>query len=214
MKKEGDSLSRWRNNGGWNKRCGTVEKTPRIDSYEAGAIGGWGCLFAYADNGIPLVLDCWRDVTYAPDRDIETVEVRHPKAGWCQTLELSRKRNGYGGSQAFFLCPACGERRRYLYLTKAGFLCRKCSRLNYRSQQATHSDSMYYYDKGMALAEKHLEPPPFHIDGFGFSRWIPERPRYMHQSTYGKYLRRFAKYQDQHQRRQLEDIAKILRIFK
>ena len=68
--------------------------------------------------------------------------------------------------------------------------------------------------KGMGLVEKHLEPPPFLIDGFGFCRWIPDRPRYMHQTTYRRYLRRFAKYQDQHQRRQLEDMARLLRLFK
>lgn len=202
-------MSRWRTNGGWNKSHGTVEKTPRIDSYEAG--DGWGTLFGYVDEGIPLVMDCFRDMICAPDRDIETVEVRHPRAGWTQTIELSRKRNGFGGSQAFFLCPACGERVRYLYLSGAVFLCRKCSRLNYRSQQETRSDSMYYYYKGMGLAGRHLEPPPFRIDGFWFCRWIPERPRYMHQTTYGRYLRRFAKYQDKHQLRQLEDMARLFK---
>ena len=40
------------------------------------------------------------------------------------------------------------------------------------------------------------------------------RPRYMHQTTYRRYLRRFAKYQDQHQRRQLEDMARLLKLFK
>lgn len=208
-------MSRWRNNGGWNKSHGTVEKVPRIDSYEAGAVGGYGYLFGYTGEGMPLVLECSRDIEYAPDRDIETVEVWHPKDGWSRTIELSRKRNGYGGDQAFFLCPACGQRVRYLYQVGSAFLCRKCSRLNYKSQQETRSDSMYYYDKGVALVEKRLD----HVsrvrpDGFGFCAWIPERPRYMHQSTYLKYLRRFAKYQHRHQIRQIEDIGKILRIFR
>jgi len=207
-------VSRWRNSGGWNRSHGTIEETPRIDSYEAGEIDEWGKLFGYTDGGIPLVLDCCHNIEYAPGRDIETVEVWHPKDGWSQALELSRKVNGFGGSQPFFLCPACGGRVRYLYLTGAVFLCCKCSRLNYRSQQETRSDSMYYYDKGMGLVEKHLEPPSFLIDGFGFCRWIPDRPRYMHQTTYRRYLRRFAKYQDQHQRRQLEDMARLLRLFK
>lgn len=208
-------MSRWRNNGGWNKSHGTVENIPRIDSFEAAEVGYDGVLFALRDNCPTLVLDCWRDITYAPDRDIETVEVRHPKDGWSRTIELSRKANGYGGSQAFFLCPGCGRRVRYLYQVGAAFLCRKCSRLNYRSQQETRSDSMYYYNRGMDLVEKHLDTwPRVRPDGFGFCAWIPERPRYMHQTTYGKYLRRFAKYQDQHQCRQLEDMARLLRIFK
>lgn len=207
-------MSRWRNNGGWNKSHGTVEKTPRVDSFGAGEIDGWGTLFGYADGGIPLVLDCCHNTGCAPDGKWENLEVWNSKTGWSQTLELSRKENGFGGSQTFFLCPSCGRRVRYLYQVGAALLCRKCSMLNYRSQQETRSDSMYYYDKGMGLVEKHLEPPPFLIDGFGFCRWIPDRPRYMHQTTYRRYLRRFAKYQDQHQRRQLEDMARLLRLFK
>lgn len=201
-------MYRWNSNGGWNKTHGTVEKTPRVDSFEAAELDCWGTLFGYADGRIPLVMDCCHSI----EHDGEIVEVW--QGGRNTTLELSRKENGFGGSQAFFLCPDCGERVRYLYLTGKLFLCRKCSGLNYRSQQETRSNSMYYYDKGMGLVEKHLEPPPFLIDGFGFCRWIPERPRYMHQSTYRRYLRRFAKYQDQHQRRQLEDMTRLLRLFK
>lgn len=206
-------MSRWRNNGGWNKSHGTVEKTPRIDSFDSAISEGGGALFVCAD-GVTRLIDCdhYTDYGPTPEEDREIVELW--RGEWSQALELSRKENGFGGSQPFFLCPACGGRVRYLYLTGAVFLCRKCSRLNYRSQQKTRSDSMYYYDKGMGLVEKHLEPPPFLIDGFGFCRWIPDRPRYMHQTTYRRYLRRFAKYQDQHQRRQLEDMARLLRLFK
>ncbi len=32
-------------------------------------------------------------------------------------INLSHKRNGYGGRQTFFLCPGCGGRVRFLYLT-------------------------------------------------------------------------------------------------
>ncbi len=208
-------MSRWRSNGGWNRKCGTVEKTPRIDSYEAGAVVGWGKLFGFG-GGRMLTLDCGHRTEYGPGPNVEReiVEIWH-KDGWGQTIELSRKRNGFGGSQAFFLCPACGWRVRYLYLGVGIFLCRKCSRLNYRSQQETRSDSMYYYGKGMALVEKHLDTwPRVRPDGFGFCAWIPDRPRYMHQTTYRRYLRRFAKYQEQHQLREMEDMLKILRMFK
>lgn len=199
--------------GGWNKRHGVVEETPRIDSFDPAISEGGGALFVCME-GKSLLLDCdyYTDYGPRPEEDREIVELLDGE--WSQALELSRKENGFGCSQPFFLCPVCGDRRRFLYLTRAGFLCRKCSRLNYRSQQATRSDSMYYYDKGMALAKKHMEPPPFPVDGFGFCRWMPSRPRYMHQTTYRRYLQRFAKYQEQHQRRQLEDMAQILRIFK
>ena len=205
-------MSRWKNNGGWNKSHGTVEKTPRIDSYEAGAVENYGTLFAYW-NGKMQTFDCDHYTDYGPDVEREIVEVYHPKYGWCQHLELSRKINGLGGSQAFFLCPVCGGRVRYLYLTGRGFRCRKCSRLNYRSQQETRSDNMYFYRKGCDLAKKHLSTW-IRPDRFSFCRWIPERPCYMHQTTYRRYLRRFVKYQDQHQRRQLEDMARLLRLFK
>lgn len=154
--------------------------------------------------------DCDHNIDYGPDVEREIVEVWH-KDGWSQTLELSRKINGLGGSQAFFLCPACGGRVRYLYLTGGGFRCRECSGLNYKSQQATRSNSTYYYDKGMALVEKRLNAwPRVRPDGFSFCRWIPERPRYMHQTTYRKYLRRFAKYQKQYNIRQIDNMLRIL----
>lgn len=208
-------MSRWRNNGGWNKTHGTVEKVPRIDSFEAATVEGWGTLFGYADKGMPLVMDCTHDVVYAPDRDIETVEVWHPKDGWSEVIELSRKENGYGGSQTFFLCPACGERRRYLYQGGATFLCRKCAELNYRSQQETRSDGMYYFRKGMDLAEKHLDCwPQFRPDGFSFCDWVPDRPRYMHETTYRRYLARFLRYRKKHTDRQMGDMLKILRLLK
>lgn len=204
-------MSRWRNNGGWNKSHGTAEKTPRIDSYEAGEVEGLGTLFGFADRGMPLVLDCCRDMIYTPDRDIETVEVWHPKDGWSQTIELSRKVNGFGGSQAFFLCPACGDRRRYLYQVGAAFLCRKCAGLNYKGNQETRSGSMYYYDKGVALVEKRLDTwPRVRPDGFSFCRWIPERPRYMHQTTYRRHLIRFMRYQKKHADRQIADMLKLI----
>ncbi len=135
-------MPKWRNNGGWNKSHGTVEETLRIDSHEAGAVVGLGHLLGYADGSIPLVLDCHRSILYEPEKDREIVEAWSPKDGLCWELELSRKPNGFGGSQAFFLCPACGRRARYLYLTGAAFLCRKCARLNYKSQQETRSETI------------------------------------------------------------------------
>ncbi len=164
-------------------------------------------------DGKTELLDFDHYMEYGPDADREIVELWAGK--WSQTIELSRKENGYGGNQAFFLCPACGERRRYLYLAGRIFLCRKCSRLNYRSQQETRSDSMFFYHKGCALVEKHLDTwPRLRPDGFSFCAWIPERPKGMHQTTYGRYLRRFARYQDKYNRRQMEDMARLLRLFK
>lgn len=205
-------MSRWRNHGGWNKSHGTAENTPRIDSYEAGSAEG--CLFVGTGNVRPLILYADRYTEYgsSPEEDREFVELWARE--WHQTLELSRKENGFGGTQAFFLCPACGERRRYLYLSKNAFTCRKCSRLNYKSQQETKSDSMYYYHKGMTLVEKHLDIwPKVRPDGFSFCDWVPDRPRYMHQSTYRRYLTRFLRYRKKHADRQMTDMLRILKMF-
>ncbi len=178
---------------------------------------GWGNLFCHADKGIPQVLEGDRYTEYgpSPETDREVIEVWHPKEWWSQTLELSRKENGYGGSQTFFRCPACGQRVRYLYQVGAEFLCRKCANLNYRSQQETRSGSMYYYDKGMELVEKHLDCwPRVRPDGFSFCAWVPERPRYMHQTTYKRHLLRFLRYRKKHQERELEDMMRLLKMFK
>ena len=134
-------MSRWRNNGGWNKSHGTVEKTPRIDSFDSAISEGGGALFVCAD-GVTRLIDCDHYIEYGPrpEEDREIVELW--RGEWSQALELSRKRNGFGGSQPFFLCPACGGRVRYLYLTGAVFLCRKCSRLNYRANRKPWTVSM------------------------------------------------------------------------
>ena len=50
-------MSRWRNNGGWNKSHGTVEKTPRIDSFDSAISEGGGALFVCAD-GVTRLIDC------------------------------------------------------------------------------------------------------------------------------------------------------------
>ena len=74
---------------------------------------------------------------------------------------------------------------------------------------------MYYYDKGVALVEKHLEAwPEFRPDGFSFCRWVPDRPRYMHQTTYRRYLARFLRYRQKHADRQMTDMLRLLKILK
>lgn len=187
------------NNGGWNKTHGAVESTPRLDSFEAAGIHGWGCIFL--GN---TVIDAYQDedclVIIPPD----TQETE---------LKLSRKRNGYGGQQTFFICPKCKGRFRYLYLFNGGFRCRKCANLNYRSQQQT-KDSMTDYFKGMEYVEKHLSPPPFPIDGFSFVRYLPDKPRGMHRTTYLRYLARFFKYQEKYTARLVADLARISKPFR
>ena len=83
--------------------------------------------------------------------------------------------------------------------------------MNYKSQQETKSDSMYYYDKGMALVENRLYCWPLvRPDGFDFCGWVPDRPRYMHQTTYRRYLARFLRYRKKYSDRQMADMMKLI----
>ena len=186
----------YRNNaGGWNKTHEQVEKTPRIDSFEVPSLHGTGCLW------------CGNGLIQAHKVD-ECSVLLHLKGG-DQRVFLSYSPNGFGGKQAFFLCPECGGRFRFLYLAGQGVLCRKCARLNYKSQQGTKG-SMVDYHKGMDYVRKRLAPPLHPIDGFSFCDWIPDRPRYMHRATYRKHLSRFLRYRQRHEARTLADLLRII----
>ena len=188
------------NNGGWNKTHGQIERTPRLDSFELAQIDTWGDLF-FCGTCKSI------EVYYVPGDEKCTIA----PSGANLDIDISKKHNGYGGSQIYFLCPQCGCRVRYLYLlTGRRLWCRACSRLNYKSQQRTR-DSMDGYDQGLALVETHLEPPPCRIDGFSFCDWVPDRPRYMHQTTYKRYLRRFLRYREQYAARTAADLQRLLR---
>lgn len=203
-------MSRWRTHGGWNKRHGQIEKTPRVDSFEAGTMEGGGALFAYRD-GRSTLLECDHYTIYGAREEADREIVELWAGDRSQTVELSRIASGFGGSRAFWLCPACGARVRFLYFTGAIFLCRKCAQVNYKSQQETKSDCMYYYDKGMALVEKHLDAwPRFRPDGFSFCDWVPDRPHYMHQTTYRRYLVRFLRYRKKYADRQMTDMLRLI----
>ena len=180
--------------GGWNRTHEQVEQTPRIDSFELALTHAWGGLFCG-----------WKYLDIYQEEDF--CEILPPNG---YKINLSHKHNGYGGKQTFFLCPGCGQRVRYLYVIgRQGFRCRKCARLNYRSQQQTKG-SMVDYRKGMDYVQKHLVPPPYPIDGFSFCGWIPDRPRGMHQTTYRKHLKRFLRYRQRHEARTLADLMRII----
>lgn len=188
------------NGGGWNKTHEQAETTPRLDSFELpeGSTGYIGiCLegrvrFAHVLKGRGRI-------TLTPEGCYRGVEIG-----------ISRKPNGYGGEQVFFLCPECGKRVRYLYLTGDQFLCRKCAKLNYRSQQQTKDDMADFY-KGMHYAEKNLSPPPWPIDGVSFVRYYPNRPKGMHQTTYRRHLVRFLKYRSSYSKRLISGVARLYR---
>lgn len=191
--------------GGANRTHGCVEDTPRIDSFEADNESGCGVIMLGKGN----VLWCDIRTEYDYWGPVELVDLRHPNEGLLVTLPLERLKNGYGNGQAFWLCPECGRRSRYLYLQNERFQCRKCAKLNYRSQQET-KDSMRYYRKGMELVDKHLTRSGPVPDGFEFPHFIPDRPKGMHQSTYRRYLLRFLRYREKHTSRLIRDIGRLL----
>ena len=168
---------------GQNKRCDQVEKRQRIDSFEVRNrlfdVGGFRMLPFDFDGEHVLVDDGISGGDYITVSFMENASGRYP----------------------FFLCPKCGQRVRFLYIP--GFLCRECSRLNYRSQQTTKGS----YEAVSAIPEKlDVEIPPKDCE----EKYVLPRPRYMHKNRYERYKRRFEK----HLERYIEKkAAKYLTIF-
>lgn len=189
--------------GGANKTHGQIERAYRIDSFEAGTVEDRGIVFA-SSGGKMLPLHCDRCGQ-------EFVELSYPGSRWRDTLELARVRSGYGGSRAFWLCPICGRRARFLYFKRQGFVCRECARLNYRSQQRTRS-SLNHYRDGMRLATDKLHwEPLIDVVPMDFPYMTPDRPRGMHKTTYRRYLARYRRYQAAYERDSLREMLEILR---
>lgn len=213
-RKEGKTIYYRNNAGGWNKTHGQIEQVDRIDSFEAAAVENWGTLFAYkGDGSVPL--DCERYTGYGPgDAEQEIIELSYCGSQWSDALQLTRIKNGFGGTRAFWLCPCCGKRVRYLYFKDRHFVCRECARLNYRSQQETKGDMLDYY-KGMDYAEKHFGLCRFgRPDGFSFPYYEPDKPKGMHWSTYRRRLIRFRRYQLRYAEQLTADLARLAKGFR
>ena len=98
-----------------------IEQTPRIDSFEAAKQEYDGILFAGRTT-----LDFGRYVEYGPG------EVEKEFVDLCGRwrLRVTRINNGFGGTRAFWLCPYCRRRVRYLYFNGNDFVCRECAKLS------------------------------------------------------------------------------------
>lgn len=94
---------------------------------------------------------------------------------------------GYGGENAFFLCPQCGGRYRKLYLYGKCFVCRRCARLNYPSQQCGDLDvarlKVRRVLKALGATSEQMK------DGRDMDNWLPEKPPRMRYKTYYRYCR-------------------------
>lgn len=187
--------------GGDNKTHGKIERVHRIDSFEAGKVEGRGFVIA-SRSGRTIPLNC--------ERYGQRVELSYPGSRWRDALELTRVRSGFGGSRAFWLCPFCGRRARFLYFKERGFACRECVGLNYHTQQRTR-DCLNHYRDGLKLAREKLAwTPPDWLVPMDFPRITPDRPRYMHEATYQRHLARFRRYQAAYRRDSLREMLAIL----
>jgi len=197
--------------GGDNKTHGQIERTDRIDSFEARERDACGLLMA-SREGSCIYLRYDRYTEYHGQTEREFVELTYPWGRWRATLELSFVPAGFGGRRAFWLCPRCGKRVRYLYFKAPGFVCRDCAGLNYRSQQRTKS-SLNHWRDGMRLATDTLQwRPPLDVVPMDSPYVTPDRPRYMHRTTYRRHLARYRRYQKKYRRDSLREMLAILRL--
>ena len=190
--------------GGDNKTHGQIERADRIDSFQVPTNRG---LLIASRAGSTFPLHC----EHFFEEKREVVELYHPGSRWRCTLELGRVASGFGGNRAFWLCPNCGHRSRFLYFKKLGFVCRECAKLNYLCQQRTKSSINHFRD-GMRLATEKLHwAPLIDIVPMDFPYMTPDRPKGMHQTTYLRYLARYRRYQKKYQRDSLREMLAILR---
>ena len=196
--------------GGENRTHGQIERAWRIDSFDTAISEGGGALFVCM-GGKNRLLDFDHFTDYGPDpeTDRELVELWH--GDWSQTLELIRTPSHFGGGCAFWLCPRCGRRVRFLYFKNLGFACRTCCKLNYAVQQRTH-DSTNHARDGLKLAREKLRwEPPFPVAPADFPHIVPDKPKGMHRRTYYRYLARYRRYQEKYQRDSMREMMAILR---
>lgn len=193
--------------GGRNRMHDQIERADRIDSFEAGKVEGRGLLIAFrGDELLSLHCEHFRDLKLGR----EIVELSYQGSRWRDALELARVRSGFGGSRAFWLCPICGRRARYLYFKGRRFVCRGCANLNYRSQQRTRDSLNHAYD-GIELARKKLRwQPLIDVAPMDFPYVTPDKPKGMHETTYRRYLARYSRYQEKYRRDSLREMLSIL----
>lgn len=103
-----------------------------------------------------------------------------------QWVDFEQHSRPFGGFQAYFRCPYCGNRRTKLYLYRGEFRCRVCARLQYRSQRMRTADRLAY--KAQKVRERMLGVPWTECNGLDGA---PDRPKGMHWSTYDRLCKVF-----------------------
>ena len=112
------------------------------------------------------------------------VQVTFERAGsdeGAEWLAIDWTDRHFGGREAYFVCPACGERCRHLVLKDVQFRCRTCHGLKHSSTRERIQDRAC---RKAAKLRKRLgsETGPFAA--------LPDRPKGMHASTYDRLIHR------------------------
>ena len=176
--------------GGQNKTHDTVSHYDRLDSFQIGALRGICPIFW--ESGGCVVLDCSEGY----------VGLSYALSDLPERIELSKVSNRYGGKRAYFLCPDCGRRVRFLYRPQGLglFRCRNCYRLNYPSQQERSNETGAYL-RGVRLLRERFKLSPVQIPApEKFYDFVPPRPKGMHCLTYTELYRQLELLQGEYYR--------------
>lgn len=181
------------------KTHGTVENTPYIDSFDL-----WG------KEDLLWVYNITPTKWYRYDGFIDEIDLIDANNNVRMTIPI-RTTKGIE-AQSFFICPCCGKSIRYLYSIMPYVLkCRKCARLNYKSQQKNYMDTVAIFAAGMKYAEEALGWTVKDGCPADFPSYIPDRPKGMHKTTYARAMKKFRRYQELYEKKYNEELERVLK---
>ncbi len=159
-----------------------VASWDEVASLDCDHIAGWGALDGYVgtvdfDDLTPAKIhiehDRERDTIsafYFSDNGKDAEPVR-------STVHLERCPCRFGGTRAFFRCPACQRRTLRLAVLKRGMLCGTCGRITWASRRETQTRRLIR--KGNKIAARM---------GMDYFADPPKRPPHMRPETYARLL--------------------------
>lgn len=170
------------------KTHGTIEEVPYIDSMEI-------------TDPMPIRYNDGRTKYYEIWNGFDEIEFIAADEKNNIIVNTVTKTINANSQMRYFICPSCGKMHRKLYLTWGNnvFECRKCARLNYRSQQEA-KDCFVYYDQGMEYARDFLGFEKEDAYPMEFPSYTPNRPKGMKWATYERHLNKFRWYQQMYQK--------------
>ena len=158
-----------------------VEDLPRLDTLDLKPIHGDQPMSGTATwiDGSPLNLEF--------DPDAPSVRIRWGtlESRSSQLIQLANSRPNYGGMRRWFICPETGKKARILYFCRGSWASRQAIGAAYLSQRQTDADR---YATQSEKVLRRLGSP----DG----RTEPDKPKWMHWSTYDRELTRAIEYSD------------------